>query len=180
MLGVDIVDKRAGTKVKTTLFLKPLSNVVEGCPTILRTAIQSNTMVTQETVDRCPAGWNTCLKVGVECSYRTYFTDGGMNHGWDRMSVTPSKAFIPGSGWENVSCKGYRQCLRYYVDETDVNLGTVLSSLCKESGLVCGYMDKTGRSFRSSLRQGKPVTWRRETVRLQCKVKCKLSRRKDV
>ena len=82
MFGVNIVDREAGTWIKTAMFLKPSPNVVNGCPTIQRTAIQSNTMATQGTVDRCPAGWNTRLKIGIECSYRKYFTEGSTNQTW--------------------------------------------------------------------------------------------------
>jgi hypothetical protein len=180
MLGVNIVDTEAGAKTKATLLLKPSRNVVNGCPTIQRTAIQSNTMATQETVDRCPDGWNTRSKIGIECSYRNYFTDGNSDHGRVRMDATPFIVFIPDSGRENVSCKGYRQCLQYYVDDTDVNLGTVSTSLSPESRRVCSHMVETGRSSRSSPSKGKPCTGRRGTVRFNAMSFCELNRRKDV
>ena len=151
------MDKRAGTASKTILFLKPLRNVVERCPTVLRTANQNNTKITQETVGRCPDGWNTCLKVGTECSCWKYFTDGNISHAGVRDDITPLPVSTPNSERGNDSCQGYRQYLRYYDDDTDVNLGTILHSP-SGSRLVCGYMCKMGRSFRSSLRQGKPVT----------------------
>jgi len=179
MLEVNIVDKKAGTVVKTMLFLKPFRNVVERCPTILRTANQSNTKITQETVVRCPDGWNTCLNVGIKCSCWKYSMDWDISHAWVRDDTTSFAVSTPSSERENDSCKGYRQYLRYYDDDTDVNLGTILYSPFR-SGLVCGYMYKMGRSFRSSPRQGKPVTWRREAVRFQCNVNRELSQRKDV
>lgn len=76
MLEVLIVDRETGTRVKTSLFLKLSRNVVKGYPTILRTAIQSNAMVTKETVVRCPVGWNTRLRIGLECSYQKRLTGG--------------------------------------------------------------------------------------------------------
>ena len=180
MLEVLIVDRETGARVKTSLFLKLSRNVVKGYPTILRTAIQSNAMVTKETVVRCPVGWNTRLRIGLECSYRKRLTEGGVKHAWFIMNSTSDRIFITGSERENDSCKGYRQYLRHYDDDTDVNLGTTLICLRNlEIRLVCGHMIKVGRSFRSSLRQGKPATWRRETDRFNA-VRYELSRRKDV
>ena len=162
------MDKRSGTVAKTMLFLKPLRNVVERYPTILRIANQSNAKITRETVDRCPDGWNTCLNVGIECSCWKYFSDGNISHAWVRSDTTPLGVSFPNSERVNDTCKGYRQYLRHCDDDTDVNLGTILHSP-SGSRLVCGHMYKMGRSFRISPKQGKPVTWQREAVRFQCK-----------
>lgn len=169
MLEVNIVVKRAGTTVKTMLFLKPLRNVVDRHPTVLRTANQSNTKITRETVVRCPDGWSTCLKVGIKCSCWKHLTDGGVNHAWVRVGNTSLSISTPNSERENDSCKGYRQYLRCCNHVVGMNLGTILHSP-NGSRLVCGYICKMGRSLRSSPRQGKPVTWQREAVKFQCNV----------
>jgi len=58
----------------------------------------------------------------------------------------------------------YRWNLRQVEDETSMNLGTIYSS---PNGSRClRPMLYVGRSLRSSLRWGKPITWRRETVKL--------------
>ena len=57
----------------------------------------------------------------------------------------------------------YRWNLRQVEDETSMNLGTIYSS---PNGSRClRPMLYVGRSLRSSPRWGKPITWRRETVK---------------
>jgi hypothetical protein len=57
----------------------------------------------------------------------------------------------------------YRWNLRQVADETSMNLGTTYSS---PTGSRClRPMLYVGRSLRSSLRWGKPITWRREAVK---------------
>ena len=59
----------------------------------------------------------------------------------------------------------YRWNLRQVADETSMNLGTTYSS---PLGSRClRPMLYVGRSLRSSPRWGKPITWRREAVRLK-------------
>ena len=109
-------------------FLKPLRNVVERYPTILRIANQSNAKITRETVDRCPDGWNTCLNVGIACSCWKYFSDGNISHAWVRSDTTLLGVSFPNSERVNDTCKGYGSG-RGLGETTLRNLCTALSIL---------------------------------------------------
>ena len=71
----------------------------------------------------------------------------------------------------------YRWNLRQVEDETSMNLGTIYDfpDVCCCNGNGHGNrclrpISYMGRSLRSSPREGKPLTWRRETVKSQCKL----------
>ena len=72
----------------------------------------------------------------------------------------------------------YRWNLRQVEDETSMNLGTICSSPTGSRRLrPMRYM---GRSLRSSLRWGKPITWRRETVKSTVQIAKLITYEEDV
>ena len=130
---------------------------------ILRTASQRLAMVTNR---------NHCLKrhrlehllmvgQGVVIGYR--YSDGtGMSHS-GRSAGLHNKPQSPITSLAKNQVLAYRWNLRQVVDETNMNLGTTYSS---PTGSRClRPMLYVGRSLHSSLRWGKPITWRREAVK---------------
>ena len=66
----------------------------------------------------------------------------------------------------------YRWNLRQVEDETNMNLGTTYDfpDVYGDGNRCLRPISYMGRSLRSSPREGKPLTWRRETVKSQCKL----------
>lgn len=90
-------------------------------------------------------------------------------------SALQQPLMFPGIERSDELRKAYRQDLRQRVDAIYVNLGTIHSSLAR----VRANLRLTlcmGRSLRSSLRSGKPATWRRKAVRLKRYGRTKLER----
>jgi len=137
---------------------------------ILRTASQRLAMVTNR---------NHCLKrhrlehplvtrmvgQGVVIGYQ-YF-DGTGKSDLGRNTGLQNNPQSPITSLAKSQALAYRWNLRQVEDETSMNLGTIYSS---PNGSRClRPMLYVGRSLRSSLRRGKPVTWQREAVKSQCK-----------
>lgn len=135
---------------------------------ILRTASQRLAMVTNR---------NHCLKrhrlehplmvgQGVVIGYQ--YSDGTGKSRRDRKAELRNKPQSPLTSLAKSQVLAYRWNLRQVVDETGMNLGTTYSS---PYGSRClRPMLYVGRSLRSSLREGKPLTRRRETVKSQCNI----------
>jgi hypothetical protein len=66
----------------------------------------------------------------------------------------------------------YRWNLRQVENETSMNLGTIYDfpDVYGHRNRCLRPISYMGRSLRSSPREGKPLTWRRETVKSQCKL----------
>jgi hypothetical protein len=135
---------------------------------ILRTASQRLAMVTNR---------NHCLKrhrlehllmvgQGVVIGYR--YSDGIGQPRLGRKAELRNKPQSPVTSLAKSQVLAYRWNLRQVVDETSMNLGTTYSS--PQRSRCLRPMLYVGRSLRSSLREGKPLTRRRETVKSQCKI----------
>ncbi len=135
---------------------------------ILRTASQRLAMVTNR---------NHCLKrhrlehplmVGQDVVIGYQYSDGTGKSRWGRNAELYNKPQSPITSLAKRRVLAYRWNLRQVEDETSMNLGTTYSS---PMGSRCLQpMLYVGRNLRSSLREGKPLTWRRETVKSQCKL----------
>lgn len=99
---------------------------------------------------------------GVAVGYR--YSDGTGKSGLDRKAALHYNPQSPTASLAKSQVLAYRWNLRQVDDETSVNLGTVYGS---PTGSRClRPMPYTGRSLRSSRKWGKPITWRREAVKL--------------
>ena len=135
----------------------------------LRTASQRLAMVTNR---------NHCLKrhrlehplmvgQGVVIGYR--YSDGAGKLRLGRSAGLHNKPQSSITSLAKSQVLAYRWNLRQVEDDTSMNLGTVYSSPDNWSRCLRPML-YAGRSLRSSLREGKPLTWRRETVKSQCKL----------
>ena len=149
-----------------------------------RTASQRLAMVTKR---------NHCLKrhrlerllmVGQGVVIGYWYSEGTGKSRWDRNAGLQAelsfsqKPQSPITSLAKSQALAYRWNLRQVEDETSMNLGTIYSS---PYGSRClRPMLYVGRSLRSSLREGKPLTWRRETVKSQCKIAAPNTYKEDV
>ena len=134
----------------------------------LRTASQRLAMVTNR---------NHCLKrhrlehplmvgQGVVIGYQ--YSDGTGMSRWGKSAGLHNKPQSPITSLAKSQALAYRWNLRQVEDETSMNLGTTYGFPANGSRCLRPML-YVGRSLRSSLREGKPLTWRRETVKSQCK-----------
>ena len=98
---------------------------------------------------------------GVVIGYR--YSDGAGKSRLDRSAGLQIEPQSPITSLAKSQVLAYRWNLRQVVDEANMNLGTTYSS---PFGSRClRPMLYVGQSLRSSLRWGKPITWRREAVK---------------
>ena len=103
------------------------------------------------------------LMVGQDVVIGNSYSDGMGQSRLDRNALL-LHAQTPITNLAKSQVLAYRRSLKQLADDTDMNLGTVYSS---PVGSRClRPMLCAGRSCRSSLRWGKPTTWRRAAVRL--------------
>jgi hypothetical protein len=135
---------------------------------ILRTASQKLAMVTNRNHCLKRHRLEHPLKVGQGVVIGYWYSEGTGKSRWDRKAELRNKPQSPITSLAKSQVLAYRWNLRQVANETGMNLGTTYSS---PYGSRClRPMLYVGRSLRSSLREGKPLTWRRETVKSQCKI----------
>ena len=113
----------------------------------------------------------------VESSESLSLSDGD-SLGKTRKAALHNLSLSSGGERGNEPCQAYRQDLIQRADVTYVNLGTMFGSPSVEWASL-RLMPNMGRSLRSSLRPGKPVTWRRKAIRYSAELS-KLRQRRDV
>ena len=152
--------------------------MVEGHPTVPRTASQNDAMTTKGTADRSAEGWTTRHKGRARVEPGDFYLAGVEGDSEGQGTDTHQTSDSPSGERVNETCKAYRQSLRHRDDATYVNVGT-----------ACVSPSGVGQPASTSRKQGGAAVVVRDRESLshgegrqsdQCNAQRKLSRRTNV